>query len=281
MRYADDFVVLHPERRVVEESAVIVQDWLKPMGLELKASKTRIAHTLETIDEQAGFDFLGFNVRQYKVGRTKSAKISNGKLLGFRTHIRPSPKAIRKQLRSLHQTVRNHRGAPQAALIAALNRSITGWARYYSSVASTRVFSKLDHLLFQMLWAWAKRRHSKKGKKWVADRYWGFDQRRRWNFQAAGQLQLRKHSHTPVRWHVKVKGKRTPFDGDWLYWSIRRGQSRDVSPRVARLLQKQQGLCFECGLYFRDGDKLQVAYLNPQARWREATNNLMLLHHHC
>src|SRR5882724_992129 len=62
VRYADDFVVLHSEQRIVEQCAVIAQDWLKPMGLELKASKTRRAHTLDEVDGQTGFDFLGFNI---------------------------------------------------------------------------------------------------------------------------------------------------------------------------------------------------------------------------
>ena len=76
VRYADDFVVLHSEQRIAEECAVIAQDWLKPMGLELKASKTRMAHTLEEVDGQARFDFLGFNIRQYSIRRGKSPDVS-------------------------------------------------------------------------------------------------------------------------------------------------------------------------------------------------------------
>jgi RNA-directed DNA polymerase len=282
VRYADDFVVLHSEQRIVEECAVLAQDWLKPMGLELKASKTRIAHSLEKVEGQAGFDFLGFNIRQYKVARTKSGKNTHGKPLGFKTIIKPSTKAIKKRVQSLRQTVDNHQGVGQAHLIAALNRTTSGWARYYSSVASKKVFSKVDCALFQMLWAWAKRRHPNKGAKWVANRYWAVDQGQGWNFQAPGHAQLRTHVQTPIRRHVKVAGKRTPFDGDWVYWSVRRGKSPDVSPRVARLLQKQQGHCVECGLYFRDGDQMAMAYINPQrTRWRETIANLMLVHQHC
>jgi len=252
------------------------------MGLELKASKTRMAHTLDEVAGQTGFDFLGFNIRQYKVGRTKSGKNAHGKPLGFKTYIKPSAKAIGKHVQSLRQIVANHKGAGQAQLIIALNRTICGWARYYSSVASKKVFSKVDNTLFQMLWAWAKRRHPKKGAKWVANRYWGVSQGLGWNFQSQGLAQLRKHVHTAISRHVKVAGKRTPFDGDWVYWSSRRGKSPDVSPRVARLLQKQQGHCTECGLYFGDGDQLAVAYINPQrTRGREATDNLMLVHQHC
>ena len=65
VRYADDFVVLHAERQVIEQCAEVGREWLKPLGLELKASKTRIAHTLKKVEGQGGFDFLGFNIRQY------------------------------------------------------------------------------------------------------------------------------------------------------------------------------------------------------------------------
>ncbi len=67
IRYADDFVVLHPTLEGIEKAKQVVETWLATMGLELKPSKTRITHTL---DGQAGFDFLGFQVRQYRVGKT-------------------------------------------------------------------------------------------------------------------------------------------------------------------------------------------------------------------
>jgi RNA-directed DNA polymerase len=39
------------------------------MGLELHPTKTRLAHTLELEGGQAGFTFLGFEIRQYPVSR--------------------------------------------------------------------------------------------------------------------------------------------------------------------------------------------------------------------
>ncbi|WP_287257318.1 reverse transcriptase/maturase family protein, partial [Moorena sp. SIO4E2] len=64
IRYADDFVIIHKDQTVVEECQRIINKWLNDMGLELKPSKTKITHTFE------GFDFIGFNIRQYKVGKT-------------------------------------------------------------------------------------------------------------------------------------------------------------------------------------------------------------------
>jgi RNA-directed DNA polymerase len=78
IRYADDFVVLHRDEGVVRECQAIAQEWLKGMGLELKPSKTRMAHTLKEVGGKIGFDFLGFTVRQFPVGKYHSGKTSRG-----------------------------------------------------------------------------------------------------------------------------------------------------------------------------------------------------------
>ena len=283
VRYADDFVVLHSDQQVIEQGAEVAREWLKPLGLELKASKTRIAHTLEKVDERPGFDFLGFNIRQYKVGNTKSGKTNRGEPLGFKTLIKPSPKAIGRHVEKLRQVIDNHKSSGQEHLIHALNPVIRGWANYHSTVVSKQTFARVGYTLFLMLWAWAKRRHPNKGKKWSYCRYWRKNSEQVKAFQPpAGQPQLRLHAGTPIRRHVKVQAKRSPYDGDWIYWSTRRGRSPDVSPRVAKLLQKQGGRCIECGLHFRDGETLEVDYINPQARiGKEAYYNRMLLHRDC
>jgi RNA-directed DNA polymerase len=60
IRYADDFLVLHPQKDVIEEAREAVTSWLKEMGLILSPQKTRITHTLSPYEGQVGFDFLGF-----------------------------------------------------------------------------------------------------------------------------------------------------------------------------------------------------------------------------
>ena len=69
--YADDFVVLHPTRAGVERAQQLAEEWLSGIGLQLKASKTRIGHTLHAIDGRAGFDSLGFSIRHYPTGKTQ------------------------------------------------------------------------------------------------------------------------------------------------------------------------------------------------------------------
>jgi RNA-directed DNA polymerase len=67
IRYADDFVLIHEDYGVIVECRTKIEEFLKEMGLKLKKSKTKIAHTLKTFqNNEPGFDFLGFHVRQYK-----------------------------------------------------------------------------------------------------------------------------------------------------------------------------------------------------------------------
>lgn len=106
VRYADDFVVLHPDLQFIEQCAKATREWLRLLGLELKAGKTRITHTLKDVNGKAGFDFLGFNIRQYKVGKTKSGKLGRGELLGFKALIKPSPKAVKRHVEKLREVVK-------------------------------------------------------------------------------------------------------------------------------------------------------------------------------
>jgi RNA-directed DNA polymerase len=121
IRYADDFVVLHEDAAVIEHARQVAADWLAGMGLELKPSKTRVAHTLHPHDGPVGFDFLGFHVRQFRVGRTHAATNRYGTMLAFKTIIKPSPAAQRRHLADLADVIRRHRQVSHQALVDTLN----------------------------------------------------------------------------------------------------------------------------------------------------------------
>jgi len=83
IRYADDFVVLSPVKEVILEARDLIEQWLEPVGLKLKPEKTRICHTHELSGEggEPGFDFLGFNIRHYTVGKYKATNTGAGKAI--------------------------------------------------------------------------------------------------------------------------------------------------------------------------------------------------------
>jgi RNA-directed DNA polymerase len=275
VRYADDLVVLHKDLSVVQESQQFLSQRLSEMGLELKPSKTRITHTLVPYEGQVGFDFLGYEVRQYPVGKTHSKQ-------GFKTIIKPSKEAIRRHSHRIREVIKTHKAASQAVLIDRLNPMIRGWANYYSTACSKVTFELMGHLLYQKLWAWTYRRHPQKSRSWIVRKYWLTDTEG-WVFAArnnAGNLRLLRHSQTPIRRHIKVQGSRSPYDGDWLYWSQRLGHYPTVKSSVAKLLKRQSGKCSQCGLYFWFNDRMEVHHLDKNQD-NHRRDNLALTHRHC
>ena len=285
IRYADDFVVLHEDLEVIQMCKQKIEEWLIDLSLELKPSKTRISHTLnKVVDEEPGFNFLGFNVRQFRVGKYQSGR-SRGGLLGFKTIITPSKEGQKRHYHKVAEIINKSRGLDQATLIKLLNPIIRGWCNYYSTVVSEKIFSRIWHLLVHKLIKWGIHRHRNKGKVWIVKKYFHNVGGDNWTFSTRNgetSLILRKHSDTDIKRYVKVKGKASPFDGDWLYWSTRKGNHPEVSIRVATLLKKQKGKCTFCGNYFKDGDSLEVDHIIPKSKGgKDKYDNWQLLHRHC
>jgi RNA-directed DNA polymerase len=108
IRYADDFVVLHDDVEIIKECKVAISEWLSPMGLELKPSKSKISHSLNKFEGNTGFDFLGFSIRQFETGTYGSAKSTNGNLLGLNTQIQPSKEKQKIHLKKVAEVIKSH-----------------------------------------------------------------------------------------------------------------------------------------------------------------------------
>jgi RNA-directed DNA polymerase len=277
IRYADDFVYLHEFEGAIEKARGRIDFFLAEMGLKLNKEKTQVVHTSK------GFDFLGFNVRQYEVGEYRAAKNPRGSNLGFKTLIKPSKEAVKRHLRKIEEIIDKHHNAPQEALIARLNPVIRGWCNYYSSVVSKEIFSKSDFLTYIKLLAWAKRRRGKnQGTKEVVRKYWRSKDDRNWVFMTHNGFELVNHASTPIVRHIKIQGDRSPYDGDSIYWSLRLGKCPGMPQRKIELLRIQQGKCTHCKTMFKHGDLTEIDHKIPRSRGGKSTySNLQLLHRHC
>ena len=246
VRYADDLVACCHSRQQAEQVKARLAAWLAPRGLVFNEGKTKIVHLTE------GFDFLGFNVRRYR----------NGKLL-----IKPSTAAVRRLRGRLAAEMRALRGSNAAAVLAALNPIIRGWAAYYRGVVSSKIFGELDDYVWKLTWRWAKRTHSGKPKRWVAHRYFGrFDKFRndRWVFgnragadERGSVPHLVKFAWTPIVRHQMVTGTASPDDPDLAdYWATRRQRVKPPLDRYnLRLLTRQGGRCPICRDYLLSPDQ--------------------------
>jgi RNA-directed DNA polymerase len=286
IRYADDFVIVHENLEVIKMCKTEIEKWLSGIGLELKPSKTRLAHTLNKLeDEEPGFNFLGLNIRQFPVGKYNSGSKSKGGLLGFKTIITPSKESQKRHYRKVAEVIDKSRGLDQATLIMKLNPIIRGWCNYFSTVVSQKIFERLWHLVVWKLLKWGRHRHRNKGRGWIRLKYFKTVEGNNWTFatrEDKNPLMLIQHSSTEIKRYVKVKGIASPYDGDWIYWSSRMGTHPEVSTRVAKLLKKQKGKCALCGNYFTDGDSIEVDHLVPTSLGgRNSYDNWQLLHRHC
>jgi RNA-directed DNA polymerase len=272
IRYADDLVALHPKREVIERCQAVLEEHVRGMGLELKPSQTRITHRLQVEAGEAGFDFLGFNIRQYP---TQSKR-------GYKTIIKPSREAMARHQRQLRAVVHRHRMDTQGRLIEALNPVIRGWSHYFSTVCSHETFEQRDEPLRQQRRSWSRFRHPNQSLKWGDQKSWRHEDGQ-WNFQPrAGGKRLGVHTATPIQRHVKVQGRRRPYDGDEGYWGRRRAHHPGVSRRVASLLKRQDGRCTSCGYAFKAGDVLEVDQLIPRKQGgRDVSTNWPLWHRYC
>lgn len=194
IRFADDFLVSAESQEVAHQCKEIITEFLKKRGLELSEEKTSIVHIND------GFDFLGWNFRKFK-----------GKLL-----IHPSKKAIAAITHKLSGIIKSAKVWTQQELIHALNPIIRGWAMYHRSVSASFILGKLDWIVREMLWIWAKRRHNNKGKGWIAKKYWQPSLNRKRVFKTSN-LTLENFSNTKIRYRKFIKLDANPFiDTDYF-----------------------------------------------------------------
>jgi len=229
VRYADDFVLMFPEKDVLENLKEVTQEFLKPIGLELHPTKTRLIHTLNSTKEAPpGFTFLGFDIVQ----KTKWVKMREVKAFSHRpskqkfiTLITPSNDEIKRHKKKLREIIRRYRGASQMRLIQKLNPIIRGWALSKRTQISAKMFQDLDAYVFLHLWKWAKKRHPKMSKVKLKEKYWYTVGKSQWRFGIEKDeevvLQLQRHSKITIKRYAKVKGAASPFDGNLTYWANR------------------------------------------------------------
>ena len=284
IRYADDFVIMHEDIEVLREVKELVENKLGEYGLTLNENKTRVVHTLEEFEgNKPGFDFLGFNIRQWEVGKHSSGKGTSKQLLGHKTVIQPSDKSINKHYESIKDTVNRLQAVTQEELIAILNPKIRGWSNYFMYSDRDKARQTLRFKVHRLLMSWAKKRHSNKTWGWIKRKYWRRIGKVKWNF-ATDDTKLTNHfdgmMDIPTSDFRKVKGEESPYNGNEDYWKYRSIAKRSITKSY--LLRKQEGRCTICGANFKPEQIIEIDHIIPKKDGGEDNlGNLQLLHKHC
>lgn len=273
VRYADDFIVTSRNKENLEDALIQIKQWLSERGLEISEEKTRIVHIKD------GFDFLGFNLRQY-----------NGKLL-----IKPQKEKVLKFCKELGRTISKCATWTQQNLITKLKPILRGFANYYRGVVSKKTFNYINHRVTMYLWRWAKRRHPNKGKKWIKNRYFHRIEGNDWTFACQGTDSRGKNkfyslcniSKIPITRHVKVTGSHSPDDPSLRkYWENRNNKQGKQywakGSKYEQIAKKQSFKCIICGGYLFNGERIETHHIVSVAKGGlNDVENLMHLHEMC
>lgn len=256
LRDADELVGCHPERQAIEPGQARLAGELHGLGLARQPSQTRIGHTRQAATGVVGCDLLGCHIRPSPVSTTR---------LGCKTRITPSPPSVPRQQRRRREGMAPHQTARHASWILARHPVIRGWSRACSTRCRQETCKHTARQLLNRVRAWSKRRHPHTSRTTAA---------RQEGPRAGGKgpfspptrsLRRRLHREMRIKRHVHVPRHHRLSDGDWGYWSTRRGRPPDASTRVATLLKRPHGPGPRGGLHDRAGDVRAVDHRLPTA----------------
>lgn len=185
--------------------------------------------------------------------------------IGFKTLIKPSKEGLIRHLVRIKEVISQHKHKPQQKLSQKLNPIIRGWSNYYAPGASSASFSKADYLIYPKLEQWAKHRHPIKPVNGSTINT-GTIGNNHWTFATSTGTILCHHTQIPIVRHIKVKDRKSQFDGDWSYWASRLGRYPGMGKTKAMLFKRQKGKCSGCELYFKEGELLEVDHIIPKRK---------------
>jgi RNA-directed DNA polymerase len=284
IRYADDFVIIHENKKVLELCITEVKHWLQTIGLEISKEKSKL------IDVREGFNFLGFQVILVRKGRATGHK--------YKVKIVPTKANCLRLLNKIKKVIKRGKAWSSYDLIRVLQPIIIGWANYYRFCECKDTFRKLQYAIFGMLRAWVFRRDTRNGRLKVKEKY--FPSGKTYHFQSRsykdnwilnGQTVKDKKKLTnflpQISWiksakHVKVKEDKSPFDGDYIYWTKRLAKYSNLSNSMVGLMKSQNFKCTICNEIFALGERLETDHIIPKSQGGSNNySNLQLVHKIC
>jgi RNA-directed DNA polymerase len=285
IRFADDFVLIHRNKEILELCIAEARIWLARIGLLISEEKSVLR------DAREGFVFLGFQIIMVK----------KPKLNKYKVKITPSRANQQKVLTKIKEIIDRNKAKSSYLLISLLNPIIVGWANYFRFCECKDVFSKMTHFIFQKIRSWVFRRDKRNGRFVVKEKYFpsnrtydycGVKHKDNWvlvgkDKDKNGILKENRLVHmvwVPSLNYVKVKGTHSPFDGDHLYWTEHSSKHSHFPTKISKLLRSQKGYCKICKVRFTifDADSWEIDHIIPRSKGgKDSYVNLQLVHGHC
>lgn len=237
-RYADDMVIVLRPQDDANEILERINEFLANRGMKVSEKKTKITATTD------GFDFLGWH---FKVQ-------GNGK---FRcTPSVDNFEQFRKKVKNI-VNCSNYGSNVKARKLAPLVRGWRNYHRFCDMSGSRFSLWFLNHRTFKVF-----------NKEVRNDRE---------SSESLVQKAFPNVSCSQGR-YVMVKGSKSPYDGDLIYWSQRNSKLYDGA--TSKALQKQNHSCGHCGLKITSDERVNLHHIDGNHdNWKP--KNLQALHESC
>ena len=238
IRYADDMIFLLKPDDDATQLLKQIEKFLAERGMNVSQKKTKVTTTTN------GFDFLGWHFQVQKNGKFRSTPSADN-FKRFRDKVK-------------HIVNNSNYGAETKA--SKLAPVVRGWRNYHK-------YCKMNGSKFN-LWSLNERTRQV------------FIRQKTINKHQA--VELVKIAFPAIRYSenkfVSVRGDKSPFDGDIIYWSKRKNLL--YHGYTAKALQKQKHICGHCGLHFVDDERVELHHINGKHNdWDR--NNLLAVHRSC
>jgi len=143
INYADDLVICC--RKTGSEALRVMHRMMRQLRLTVNEAKTGVCSA-----RSETFDFLGYTIGQYRARMTGKAYI--GSLAS-----RKSVGAICREVTQCTSRRMLWKDLPE--LVSELNRTLVGWANYFSLGAADRVYRRVDQHVQYRLRRWLRQKH--------------------------------------------------------------------------------------------------------------------------
>ena len=238
VRYADDMVIILKPKDDAKVILGKISQFLAERGMKVSQKKTKLTATTD------GFDFLGWNFRVQKNGKFRSTPSAD------------NYQAFRQKLKSIVNNS-NYGATLKAEKLAPIVR---GWRNYHRYCKMDGSRNSLIHIKCRTFKV--------------------FNQETKQNRNSSKKLLDKAFPSVPYSQnkHIKVRGIKSPFDGDILYWSKRNSKLYNGITELA--LKLQDHTCGYCGLKMLSDEKVHLHHVDGNHNnWKK--NNLLAIHSTC
>ena len=238
VRYADDMVFILKPKDDAVAILERIRQFLAERGMKISDHKTKLTATTD------GFDFLGWHFKVQNNGKFRCVPSED------------NYKAFRQKVKYIVNN--SNYGATTKAL--ELAPVVRGWRNYHRFCKMDGSRNSLHHIETRAFRVFNKEtKQDKQSSKKLLDK-------------AFPSVPYSENKH------IKVKGERSPFDGDITYWSERNSKLYDGE--TSKALKRQNHSCGHCGLKMLSEEKVHLHHVDGNHN-NSKKNNLLAIHESC